>query len=220
RRYALDADAGAARRAPGEVTGAHPGIGPRGSSRLHRGAGARRGRSLHAARKRAGTGRGSRAQCARAALPRGREARGTGIVTRRSWLLLAAWCALLAIGIAWIQARLHVSADLRLFMPRPRGEQQRLLVQNIGESPASRLLLVTLEGDQPAVLADISKRLATALATRAEFGLVANGAQAPLAIPESLLPYRYLLTDSFDRHSLDAHSVESALADRAADMAS
>ena len=141
-------------------------------------------------------------------------------MTRRSWLLLAAWCALLAIGIAWIQARLHVSADLRLFMPRPRGEQQRLLVQNIGESPASRLLLVTLEGDQPAVLADISKRLATALATRAEFGLVANGAQAPLAIPESLLPYRYLLTDSFDRHSLDAHSVESALADRAADMAS
>src|SRR4029079_1237679 len=106
---------------------------PGGAARLASRSGDRRGRSLHASRKRADTGRGSRAQCARAALPRGREARGTGIVTRRSWLLLAAWCALLAIGIGWIQARLHVSADLRLFMPRPRGEQQRLLVQNIGE---------------------------------------------------------------------------------------
>ncbi|HET7812059.1 MAG TPA: MMPL family transporter [Steroidobacteraceae bacterium] len=141
-------------------------------------------------------------------------------MTRRGWLLLAAWCALLGVGVAWVQARLHVSADLRLFMPRPRGEQQRLLVQNIGESPASRLLLVTLEGDAPPVLAGISNRLASALAARSEFGFVANGAQAPLAIPENLLPYRYLLTDSFDRHSLDASTLEAALADRAADMAS
>jgi len=141
-------------------------------------------------------------------------------VNRRGWLLLAAWCVLLAVGVAWIQSRLHVSADLRLFMPKPRGEQQRLLVQNIGESPASRLLLVALDGDQPPVLAGISKSLTLALASRPEFGLVANGAQAPVAIPETLLPYRYLLTDSFDLHSLDARTVESALADRAADMAS
>jgi len=141
-------------------------------------------------------------------------------MTRRGAWLLAAWCVLLAIGVTWIQSRLHVSADLRLFMPTPRGEQQRLLVQNIGESPASRLLLVAIDGDQPAVLAGISKQLASTLAARPEFGLVANGAQAPIAIPDALLPYRYLLTDSFDLHSLDASTLETALADRAADMAS
>ena len=42
-----------------------------------------------------------------------------------------------------------VSADLRLFMPAPRTEEQKLLVQNIGESPASRLLLVAIGGDEP-----------------------------------------------------------------------
>ena len=141
-------------------------------------------------------------------------------MSRRGWLLLAAWCVLLAIGVAWIQSRLHVSADLRLFMPKPRGEQQRLLVQNIGESPASRLLLVAIDGDEPRALAGISKRLAPALAARAEFGLVANGAGEAIGIPGSLLPYRYLLTDSFDLHSLDAATVDAALADRAADMAS
>ena len=141
-------------------------------------------------------------------------------MNRRGAWLLAAWCVLLALGIAWIQSRLQVSADLRLFMPTPRGEQQRLLVENIGENPASRLLLVALDDDAPAVLAGMSRRLAAALASRPEFGLVANGAQAPLAIPESLLPYRYLLTDSFDLHALDASTIETALADRAADLAS
>jgi predicted exporter len=141
-------------------------------------------------------------------------------MTRRGWILLAAWCGLLALGVGWIQARLTVSADLRLFMPSPRTEQQRLLVQNVGESPASRLLLIALSGDQPESLAQVSKKLAGALAGRGEFGLVANGEQAPLAIPEVLLPYRYLITDSFDAAPLDESRLASELTDRAADMTS
>lgn len=141
-------------------------------------------------------------------------------MTRRGWLLLALWCGLLALGIAWVQTRLTVSADLRLFMPSPRTEEQRLLVQNVGESPATRLLLIAISGSEPEKLADISQRLSTALASHAEFGLVANGQQAPLAIPEQLLPYRYLITDSFDSRPLDAARLKAELEDRVADMAS
>ncbi len=141
-------------------------------------------------------------------------------MTRRGWMLLAAWCGLLALGVAWVQQRLTVSADLRMFLPSPRSEQQRLLVQNIGESPASRLLLIALSGDQPAQLAQISKKLAASLVSHQEFELVANGEQAPLAIPEELLPYRYLITDSFDGAPLDETRLAAELADRAADMAS
>jgi predicted exporter len=140
-------------------------------------------------------------------------------VNRRGWLL-AAWCVLLAAGVAWVQHRLVVSADLRLFLPSPRTEAQRLLVQNIGESPASRMLLVALRGDDPAYLARISKQMAATLSQRPEFDLVANGDQAPLAIPEKLLAYRYLLTDSFDARPLDAARLGMDLEDRAADMAS
>jgi predicted exporter len=88
----------------------------------------------------------------------------------RGWVLLAAWCVLLALGVIWVQQRLVVSADLRLFMPEPRTEEQKLLVQNIGESPASRLLLVAIGGDEPRALASLSNKLAAALRSRPEFG--------------------------------------------------
>jgi predicted exporter len=140
-------------------------------------------------------------------------------MTRRGWLL-AAWIALLLLGVAWVQSRLTVSADLRLFMPEPRTEGQRLLVQNIGESPASRLLLLALSGDEPANLVAVSKKFAAALAPRSEFTLVANGEQAPPSIPEKLLPYRYLISDSFDSRPLDEARLVAELEDRAADMAS
>ncbi len=141
-------------------------------------------------------------------------------MTRRAWVLLVAWCALLALGIFWVQANLKVSADLRLFMPAPRTESQRLLIQNIGESPASRILLLAIDGDQPEKLAGISKRFAASLAPRPEFALVANGEQAPAAIPDKLLPYRYLISDTFDGAPLDEHRLAEALDERAADMAS
>jgi len=141
-------------------------------------------------------------------------------MNRRGWLLLAAWIALLAGSVAWVQGHLKISADLRLFMPAPRTEGQRLLVQNIGESPASRLLLLAVEGDEAGRLAAISKRLAPALAQRAEFGFVANGGQAPPSIPDTLLPYRYLITDSFDARPLTEARLTSELEDRVADMAS
>jgi len=124
-------------------------------------------------------------------------------MNRRAALLLAAWCGLLALGLAWIHSRLVVSADLRLFMPAPRTVEQKMLVQNIGESPASRLLLVAISGDEPAVLAGLSKNLAAALSAHDAFGLVANGDHNSLSFLENLLPYRYLLTDSFDAQPLD-----------------
>ena len=105
-------------------------------------------------------------------------------------------------------------------MPAPRTQEQKLLVQNIGESPASRLLLVAIGGDEPAVLAGVSKKLAATLSANAAFGLVANGEQDALAFPENLLPYRYLLTDTFDTRPLDQRRLAAELADRAADMAS
>ncbi|HEU4591480.1 MAG TPA: MMPL family transporter [Steroidobacteraceae bacterium] len=141
-------------------------------------------------------------------------------MTRRGWILLAAWAVVLALGIIWVQANLEVSADLRLFMPAPRTEGQRLLIQNIGESPASRLLLLAIEGDQPAQLAQISKRFAAGIGTREEFAFVANGAQPAPGIPDQLLPYRYLITDSFDGAPLDEQRLVTELEDRAADMAS
>ncbi len=139
---------------------------------------------------------------------------------RSAWIALALWCATLAAGTLWIQSRLEISADLRLFMPTPRTEAQRLLVRNIGENPASRLLLVALSGRLPEALADLSRVLAAALRQRPQFGLVANGEQAPPSVPDKLLAYRYLITDSFDAEKLDASRLARELDERVADLSS
>jgi predicted exporter len=139
---------------------------------------------------------------------------------RRAWALLLAWSALLAGGAVWVQTHLEVSGDLRLFMPTPRDEAQSLLLQNVGESPASRLQLLAVSNSDAESLARISTQFAERLAAAPEFAFVTNGAQAPLAIPEHLLAYRYLISDSFDAQPLDAIRLAAALAERADDMSS
>ena len=53
--------------------------------------------------------------------------------------LFLAWVAAIA-ALGWyVQRTLVVGADLRLFMPTPVTDAQRLLVDEIGEGPGSRL---------------------------------------------------------------------------------
>src|SRR5690606_37388738 len=113
---------------------------------------------------------------------------------------------------AWLGRTLQLSGDLRKFMPDPRTPAQRLLIDELGEGPGSRLLLVALSGEPPAVLAQQSQALRERLSASPAFELVANGGETGLeAVPERLRPYRYLLTSSFDAHPLDAARLQAQL---------
>ena len=134
--------------------------------------------------------------------------------------LLLAWVAVLAIlGLA-VAATLRIGTDLRLFMPTPQTPAQRLLLSQVGEGPASRLLLLAIEGDEPEALAQASRALAAALRAEPAFRSVANGEFDAQAIPEQLLPYRYLLSARFDAAPLDAVQLRAALRARLADLGS
>src|SRR6188768_3465484 len=126
-------------------------------------------------------------------------------LTARSRIALALlWLALLAVAGWAISQRLQLSGDLRKFMPAAETPAQKLLIDELGEGPGSRLLLMSIEGEDPQDLAQQSQALRAMLAARPEFALVANGSDASLeAIPARLRPYRYLLTDSFDTRPLD-----------------
>ena len=105
------------------------------------------------------------------------------------------WLALLLLAGWWIGGRLQLTGDLRKFMPSPETPEQKLLIDELGEGPGSRLLLVALSGADAPVLAAQSKALRAALARDPQFVLAANGEDAGLdAIPERLRPYRYLLS--------------------------
>ncbi|WP_425613106.1 MMPL family transporter, partial [Xanthomonas oryzae] len=107
-------------------------------------------------------------------------------------------------------------------MPAPRTPAQKLLIEELGEGPGSRLLLMALSNSDPVTLAEQSQQLQKALAAQPElFELVGNGGNPGLeAIPKRLLPYRYLLSDSFDKTPLDAPTLEAALQARVQDLGS
>jgi predicted exporter len=127
-------------------------------------------------------------------------------------LLLAGWL---------IGQRLELSGDLRKFMPSAQTPSQKLLIDELGEGPGSRLLLVALSGSTPETLAAQSSALREKLATQRWFGLVANGAEGGLdAIPERLRPYRYLLSPALDTQRLDAAYLADELATRVQDLGS
>ena len=113
---------------------------------------------------------------------------------QRSGLALF-WLALLALAGWLVSDRVQVSGDLRKFMPEPRTAEQALLIDELGDGPGSRLLMLAISGDEVPVLAAQSRQLASQLRADAQFAWVLNG-DSPMALedlPEELLPYRYLL---------------------------
>jgi predicted exporter/predicted hotdog family 3-hydroxylacyl-ACP dehydratase len=138
----------------------------------------------------------------------------------RALLLLALWIAALAILGWFIQRELVLGTDLRLFLPSPTTPEQRLLLEEIGEGPASRVLVIALEGAAPEELADASRALTDKLRGSARFRFVTNGETSLDALPESLLAYRYLLSPTLDTHALDADYLRREIEARARDLSS
>lgn len=134
--------------------------------------------------------------------------------------LLAGWLVLLAGLLFYVLSALKVSTDLRSFMPPARTPEQRLLLDEIGEGPGSRLLLLALHGDEPDVLADISKTLVLQIRDDRRFVRALNGEGDLGALAQDLLPYRYLLSPTLDTQNFDADYLRSELEQRVQDLGS
>src|SRR5580704_3660900 len=140
--------------------------------------------------------------------------RGAARITALLWLALLAGAGLL------IQHSLRISGDLRLFMPTPHDAVGRLLLEEVSEGPAAKLLLLSIHGAPPEALAATSQNLSAALRADPAFGFVSNGEQRLDMVPDALLPYRYLLSATLDTTPLDAQYLREQLQEREQDLAS
>lgn len=147
---------------------------------------------------------------------------------RRSRGLLATlvWLALLAVLLMAV-IRAHYSADLSAFLPSKPTPEQAVLIDQLKEGPASRLILIGLEtgeqGPQAASgLARLSKSLAAALRQlpalpgdkATPFASVNNG--EPVAAQrdqEVLLRYRYLMSPDVKPARFQPEGLHLALQD-------
>ncbi|MCA1715086.1 MAG: MMPL family transporter, partial [Gammaproteobacteria bacterium] len=139
--------------------------------------------------------------------------------TRLSLALL--WLAALLVAAWAIGQRLELSGDLRRFMPSAQTPAQKLLIDELGEGPGSRLLLIALSDADPETLAQQSQALRERLAAGPVFSVVANGGDSGLdSIPERLRPYRYLLSPTLDTQAFDENFLRAELDSRVQDLGS
>ncbi|WP_350016201.1 MMPL family transporter [Rhodanobacter sp. IGA1.0] len=151
--------------------------------------------------------------------------------------LLVVWLLALA-ALGWMVAqRLKISTDLRSFMPAPTTPDQRLLMEQVGEGPGSRLLLLSISrscascarGTGPSMagggapderLAALSQGLLAALKKDPRYSQVVNGSFDLGALDGSLLPYRFLLSPTLDTQPLDEAYLADQLQQRLDDLSS
>ena len=134
------------------------------------------------------------------------------------WLL--AWLIALGALAFGVQRSLVLSSDLRSFMPPAQTADQKLLLDQIGEGPASRLLLLAISNAPASQLAAASRDLVRALRDDAHFARVLNGDSDLSALDPALLAYRFLLSPTLDTTTFEATYLRDELQQRVDDLGS
>lgn len=138
--------------------------------------------------------------------------------SRYAFLLL--WLLVLIALATGAASRLRVSADLRAFLPAPRSPLQHLLLRELGEGAGARTLMLSIDTPDVSRAAALSGGLRARLEASGLFTSVQNGAGGLEQIAPALLPYRYLLTPTFDHQRFDEAWLHGQLLQRLDDLGS
>lgn len=132
------------------------------------------------------------------------------------------WLLWLGMASAILLFRTPITTDLTFFLPRQPGLLDTILVQQMREGPASRLLMIALEGSDEARLAESSHKLTEALGTSRLFQSVINGAGTRFLgeLEQRLFPYRYALSPSVEAGHFETPALRGALEARLQELAS
>ncbi|HVF63691.1 MAG TPA: MMPL family transporter [Casimicrobiaceae bacterium] len=135
-------------------------------------------------------------------------------MTRRNAVPAIAWAAALAACVWWLATQLVVTADLSAFLPRAATPSQDLLVSQLRDGVASRVVIVGLEGADAKTLADASRRLAATLADDQRFVSVVNGDPARFAREQQLIArWRYLMSPAITRDRFTIEGLRRSIGD-------
>jgi predicted exporter len=128
-----------------------------------------------------------------------------GVIRVALWLIVLC----LAIGVI---ARTPFTTDMSAFLPATPQETQQILVDQLKDGVASRLILVGIEGVAPKTLGDISRHMAASLRPQAEFASVANGAGDETATDRQFVwNNRYLLSPTVTADAFTEAGLHHAL---------
>lgn len=123
------------------------------------------------------------------------------------------WLALL-IGCGAVIGRTHFTADLSAFLPRTPTPEQRLLMDQLRDGLASRLILVAIEGADAGTRGRLSRQMAERLRADAAFVSVGNGEAVNDERDRAFLfDNRYLLSPAVTPSRFSEAGLHTALSD-------
>src|SRR5882757_5494701 len=132
----------------------------------------------------------------------------------------ALWFCCVALASV-IVARAHYITDLSAFLPAKPTAAQQLLVDQLRDGPASRLILIAIEGGDAGTRARVSAAAAKRLRLDPQFSSVNNGEPVTAERDrEFLFQHRYLLSDSVTAARFSASGLHAAIEDTIDDLAS
>ena len=122
------------------------------------------------------------------------------------------WLAVLVFGVTII-SRMTLMTDMTALLPTTADPLQRLLVAQLRDGVAARLILVGLEGAPPEALAEASRWIVKSLRSNGLFSYVNNGDFAESSAERDILMrYRYVLSPaSADAGHFGAVSLRASL---------
>jgi predicted exporter len=140
------------------------------------------------------------------------------MMTRRA-RIIALW-SISILAALWTVVHAHYITDLSAFLPAKPTPMQKLLVDQLRDGPASRLILIALEGGDAKTRAQVSAAMAQRLRL-GEFSSVDNGEPVTAERDrEFLFQHRYLLSDAVNAERFSAAGLRAAIEDTIDSLAS
>lgn len=133
---------------------------------------------------------------------------------------LVLWLAALLLCSWWTFTHIAIRTDMSLFLPEATAPEQKLLLNEINQGPANRLLMIAIKQGDPAERAELSQQLTAQLRNSPFFERVENGAPSAIEIDPLLFQYRYLISADDNPTQFGAAALHSSLSQRLEELKS
>src|SRR5580658_2086343 len=134
--------------------------------------------------------------------------------------VLVVWLGCIAFALI-VVARAHYSTDLSAFLPATPTPTQQLLVDQLRDGPASRLILIAIEQGDAAARTQVCAATAGRLRRDPQFSSVNDGEPVTAQRDRDFLfQHRYLLSDRVTAARFSASGLHAAILDAIDDLAS
>ena len=94
---------------------------------------------------------------------------------RHSTIIIGFWLLLSAGSVFFIVTQLTIVSDISAFLPSAKSNQQQLLLRQLTQGSAARLLLLSIDGDDENRLSDVNRQFAKSIRALDFIARVENG---------------------------------------------